>query len=47
MNQHHRGRVFVAGFLVVNANAIYIDETRVFRMENNVATLLPIGVTRP
>jgi hypothetical protein len=31
----------------VNANAVDIDEARVFRMKNDVATLLPVGITRP
>jgi hypothetical protein len=29
----------------MNANAIDIDEARVLRMKNDIATLVPVGVT--
>ena len=34
----------VAGFLVVDANSIDIDEPRVIGMKDNVTTLIPIGI---
>ena len=46
MNQDKRRRVYIAGFLVVNANAVNIDEARVIGMKNDFAVLLPISVTR-
>jgi hypothetical protein len=47
VNQNHRGRVFIARFLVMNAKPINVREARVFRMKNNVTTLPPIGISRP
>src|ERR1700752_1425137 len=44
MNQHHRRRVYIAGFLVMDANAVNIDEARMLRMKNDFAALVPIGV---
>jgi hypothetical protein len=45
VNQQHRGRVYITGLLVMNANAVDIDEARMFGMKNDIATLLPVGVT--
>ncbi len=47
MNQNERGRVWIARFLVMNANAIDVDEARMLGMKNNVAALVPVSVARP
>jgi hypothetical protein len=39
--------VLIAGFLVMNPDAIDIDKPRAFAMKNNVATLMPISITWP
>ena len=44
MNQNERRGVWIAGFLVMNANSIYVDELRVIGMKNNVTALVPIGI---
>src|SRR6185369_571128 len=47
VDQDERGRVSVACFLVMNANAVDVDETRMLGMKNDIAALLPISITRP
>ena len=45
MDQDERRSAFVAGFLVMNANAIEVEEARMFGVEDNVTALVPVGVT--
>jgi len=44
VNQYHRGRIYVASLLVMNANALDIDEARMLGMKNDIATLVPVGI---
>ena len=39
MNQNERGRFWIAGFLVVNAYAVNVNEARMLGMKHDVADL--------
>jgi len=47
VNQNERRCVSVASFLVMNANTVDVDKTRMLGMKNDVAALAPISITRP
>ncbi len=46
VNQHERRREWVAGFLVVNANAVHVYEAGVVGMKNDVTIAVPVGIAR-
>jgi len=44
VNQHERGCFRITRFLIMNSNAIQLDEARVLGMENDFAVLAPVSI---